>query len=288
MIFTSILKQDYDHRVSIEKRNVLCYSKKKLRALYPDGNFRIVGEAHRTKAPKNAQNAPQKPDNALGEYALDETKKLTVSPVGTKNRFLYKKSGYVCVGDGAYLALLVSRAPFLLSILGVIATFAIALGLIFGLKEGGVFGDQPPIINPDHPLPPEDENSLPIEGDDNDEKLESEEGGGAVSMIYTKSAKLHLSTKKIDVYFLNPYRSNHDVVFHLTLISGDQAVRIASSGRLVPGKGLLIMEFDVRSAQLSEGTYTGIYEVYFYDPETGERAVLASKLEGVTVTVTNE
>lgn len=288
MIFESVLKQDYDSRVSIAQKNLLCYSKKKLKALHPDGDFRVVGEACSTRAAKKAaENASKPPKNPpIGEYTLDEGTQLSVFTEGTKNGFFYKRAGFVCVGESEYLAILTSRTPFLLSLLGVLIAFGVALGVILSLSgEGGIFG--PPVITPNHPLPPEDVNSRPIEGD-GDEKLETEEGGGAVSMIYTAQAKLHLSTKKINVYFLNPYRSSHDVVFHLSLVSGDERIRIASSGRLVPGKGLLIMEYDVRSATLSEGVYEGVYEVYFYDHETGERAVIASEIKDITVSVFNE
>lgn len=283
MIFKSVLKQDYDHRISVEKRNVLCYSKKKMKALHPDGDFHIVGEAHSVKAAKKSTEGKNAP---IGEYALGEGKYLGVFAEGSKSRLFYKKAGYVSVGDGAYLIILTSRAPFLLSLLGTLAAFAVILGILLSMSEEGPFA--PPVISPVSPLPPEDENSAPIEGDDGDEKLESEEGGGAVSLIYTTDAKLNLSTKKIGVYFLNPRRSNHDIVFHLMLLNGDERICIASSGRIVPGKGLLIMDFKTASAQLSPGIYNGLYEVYFYNPDTGERAAIASNVAGITITVVNE
>lgn len=283
MIFKSVLKQDYDYRVSVEKRNVLCYSKKKIKSLHPSGDFRIVGEAHSIKAAKKAAEGKKAP---IGEYALDESKSLGVFAEGSKSRLFYKRAGYVSVGDGAYLVILTSRTPFLISLLGMLTTFAVILGILLSGGEGGIFG--PPVVPPVSPLPPEDENSAPIEGDDSDEKLESEEGGGAVSLIYTTEATLNLSTKKIRMYLLNPRRSNHDIVFHLTLVNGDERIRIASSGRIVPGKGLLIMEFDTRSAQLSEGVYEGLYEVYFYNQETGERAAVSTDIAGIKITVVNE
>ncbi len=283
MIFRSVLKQDYDHRVSVEKQNVLCYSKKKMKALHPSGDFRIVGEAHSVKAAKKSTEGKNAP---IGEYALGEGKSLGVFAEGSKSRLFYKKAGYVSVGDGAYLIILTSRAPFLFSLLGTLAAFAVILGILLSMGEEGPLS--PPVISPVNPLPPEDENSAPIEGDDSDEKLESEEGGGAVSLIYTTDATLNLSTTKIKMYFLNPRRSNHDIVFHLTLLNGEERIRIASSGRIVPGKGLLIMEFDTRSAQLSEGVYEGLYEVYFYNSETGERAAIATDVAGINITVVSE
>ena len=283
MIFKSILKQDYDHRVSVEKQNVLCYSKKKMKALHPNGDFRVVGEAHSIRAAKKVAEGKKAP---IGEYALNESKSLGVFAEGSKSRLFYKKAGYVSVGDGAYLVILTSRVPFLASLLGTLAVFAVILGILLSGGEGGIF--TPPVVPPINPLPPEDENSAPIEGDDNEEKLESEAGGGAVSLIYTTDATLNLSTTKIKMYFLNPRRSNHDIVFHLTLLNGEERIRIASSGRIVPGKGLLIMEFDTRSAQLSEGVYEGLYEVYFYNSETGERAAVSSDVAGIKITVVNE
>ena len=46
------------------------------------------------------------------------------------------------------------------------------------------------------------------------------------------------------------------------------------------------MTFNPNSAVLSPGSYEALYRIGFFDPETGERAVVQTELKNISLTVT--
>ena len=52
--------------------------------------------------------------------------------------------------------------------------------------------------------------------------------------------------------------------------------------------GYTIQELSLaeREVELKAGQYEGLYKIYFYNPETGEKAILDTNIAGVTVVVT--
>ena len=110
-----------------------------------------------------------------------------------------------------------------------------------------------------------------------------------LTMIYTKTAKVDLSAKEIGVYFANPQKSNHGVVLELYVTAGGMDYLIGKSGLIEPDYGIRKMTLDTSEVSLSvtseDVVYTGKYVVRYYDPETGERAVVSSEIAGVTITV---
>ena len=77
------------------------------------------------------------------------------------------------------------------------------------------------------------------------------------------------------------------MVAELYLVSGDREILMARSGLIEPGFELHRLDLDSEAVSLSEGVYTGLYKLQCYDPETGERALVAPEITGVTVTVTS-
>ena len=260
-----ILKKDYDKNIKINKQPYQCYSKKHLEELYPETHYEVIGEV----CYKNRKESIAQLEN--GDQYLD------VCEFEKHNRILYKKAGFVCVGEDEYIALLKSRIPFLILFFGLLAGLIISFYLILSLWLG---------LGPDHPLPPVDASATLLTDDDT-EKKESVDGGGSVSMIYTTEASLNLSTGKADMYFKNPNASNHDVTIELYIASEGNEVLIAESGLLKSGYGLYELSFIEDSAQLSEGVYNGIYRVSYYNPETGERSIVQSDIENITISVTS-
>ena len=260
-----ILKKDYDKNIKINKHSYQCYSKKQLEDLYSENHYEIIGEAcYKNKKERIAQ--------------LEHNDQyLDVCEFEKHNRILYKKAGFVCVGEGEYLALLKSRIPFLILFFGLLAGLIIFLFLICSLWLG---------LSPDHPLPPVDASAAPLTDDDT-EKKESVDGGGSVSMIYTTEVSMNLSTGKAGMHFKNPNASNHDVTIELFIAAEGKEVLIAESGLLKAGYGLYELSFIEDSAQLSEGVYNGIYRVSYYNPETGERSIVQSDIENITISVTS-
>ena len=284
-------QEDYDRCVKLDRKEYSCYSHKKMQELYPERGYRVLGEtrsssaasrdaarARRAARKKNGEVADAHVIRPIGTLKI-EGATVDIVRNGTNHHVLYKKAGYVCVGEDEFLMLITSRKPFLLLLGALLGLFALTLTLLLALPS-----ILAPEIPPDHPLPEKDANVLPVKGDSG-EKIQSEEGGGAVSMIYTLKAELDLSDGIIDMYFVNPGASNQDVVLQLWLTSGGEETLIATSGRIPSGTGLLKMEFDRQAAKLTEGVYTGLYRLACYNPETGERATVSPEIAGVELTV---
>lgn len=140
----------------------------------------------------------------------------------------------------------------------------------------------------DQPIPPDyapkeaEQNATPIQGDEGGEKLQSPEGGGAVSISYTKEIGIDLSDKTAELYFANPSQSTQNMV--IQLIIHDSV--ILSSGLIKSGNEVRTMTLaDGAEKKLALGGYDGKLLILYYDQESGEKAMLNTEIP-VTVTVT--
>ena len=166
-------------------------------------------------------------------------------------------------------------SKFIIALLSVVAVSAlcIAVWALFFRETGG-------IIPPDHAPGQTEQNQVPIEGDSGD-KLEAEEGGGAVSLTYSDKVQIDLSEGKASLLLANPGRSSHDIV--LQIVVSDQL--LVMSGRLTPGHRVETLDLEPGAAEkLREGVYTGKFVVLCYDPVSGERAPVNTEIP-VSVTV---
>ena len=75
------------------------------------------------------------------------------------------------------------------------------------------------------------------------------------------------------------------MVLELYVISGSDDIKIAKSGRIQAGYGLYQMSLLEDAAELSEGVYRGKYKVIYYNPDTGERALVESDITDLQITV---
>ena len=270
-VYRTVPTTDHDQNVKIQKKDVLCYSEKQLKKLYPNGEYTVVGETRVSK--KKA---------AIAKLQLSG-ENVDVSAHKSHNALLTKCVGYARVGSNEFVALLRSRVPFLVVLLGCIAALAIAGAVLASTISAPPPG--PVVIAPDHPMPSQDVNSQRNEDDDT-QKAEVEAGGGSLSMTYSLDAKLDLDTGKIQIYFKNPNASTHDVSIILYVVSGETEVAIAQSGRVSAGYSLTQLEMAEGTATLTEGVYNGYYLLSLFDPETGERALVQPEITGVELVVT--
>ncbi|MBQ3107820.1 MAG: hypothetical protein IJC68_04325 [Firmicutes bacterium] len=273
MLYKAIKTHDHDQKVKLGKEEILCYSRKQLKKLYPEEDYNLVGETRH----KNRK------DEMAGFAAGEDTH--IVSEIGSHSALLYRKVGYVRVGKDDYILLLKARWPFLLILLGLLALLAF---LVVQLVKGPDI----PVVNPVNPLPDPDDSAVVIppdsEGGKTDHGQENQEqGGGSVAMIYELEAELTRSNGKIKMYFKNPAVSTHDVVLELYVISEDKEYLIARSGRVMSGYELSQMRLRENSASLQEGIYKGLYRVAYYNPTTGERSAVVPEITDVTITVKN-
>lgn len=142
------------------------------------------------------------------------------------------------------------------------------------------FRNSTPVLSPDYAPVEEEVNAQPI-GDDDSEKLEAEEGGGAVNLTYSNEVTIDLSDKLASLLFANPSKSIQDMVVQIVI---DDTV-IVQSGTLKPGNQVANLNLlDGAEKQLQPGGYDGKFAVFYYDPDSGEKAVVNTQIP-ITITV---
>lgn len=161
----------------------------------------------------------------------------------------------------------------------VIALAAVAV-IAVGIAVWAVFfRDVRPVLAPDQ-APAQEPAAESIPGDDG-EKLESPQGGGSVSLTYSRDVTIDLSDGTASLYFANPGRSNQDMV--LQIVIRDNV--IVQSGTLAPGNQVKSLPLLQDTAEmLSAGSYEGKFTVLYYDPDTGEKAMVNTDIP-LTITV---
>lgn len=144
------------------------------------------------------------------------------------------------------------------------------------------FRDSEPALAPDYAPQEEEQNAEPIP-DDSGEKLDEPEDGSSVSLTYSRDVTVSLSEKEASLLFANPGKSNQDMV--LQIVVQDEV--IVQSGTLKPGNQVTVLPLaDGMDEKLSAGTYEGNFVVLYYDPETGEKAIVNTEIP-VTITVSS-
>ena len=139
-----------------------------------------------------------------------------------------------------------------------------------------------PELTPDYAPREEEPNAEKIPNDSGD-KLQSPEGGGAASIIYSTSVTVDLSDNKAELLFGNPQKSNQDIVLQI-VVKGQVIVQ---SGRLVPGNRVKSLGLLADAPVLGAGIYSNEnckFVVLYYDRESGEKSILNTEIP-VTVTV---
>lgn len=144
------------------------------------------------------------------------------------------------------------------------------------------FRDSGPTLVPDYAPQEEEQNAETIPGDTG-EKLENPEGGGSVSLTYSRDVTIDLSDETATLLFANPGKSNQDMVLQIVI----QDTVIVQSGTLKPGNQVTTLDLmDGAAKKLSAGSYEGNFNVLYYNPETGEKAIVNTEIP-ITITVNN-
>ena len=178
--------------------------------------------------------------------------------------------------------------------------------------------DAKPVDNTDiYPPVTKDPGADPIgEGSTTQPPLENPEGGGAVSLTYSKQASAPKGDGIASILFQNPAKSNQSIVIQLhiadkTLIekfgktgrtAADKAriedakdydseksrMIIAESGLLAPGYKLSKLQLKALpdGTVLPKGSYNAVYYILAYDKDTNERAIVNMQIP-ITLTIAN-
>ncbi len=135
------------------------------------------------------------------------------------------------------------------------------------------FRDTTPVLAPDYAPQETEENAEPIDGDTSGDKLQQQQGGGAVSLTYSKDITIDFSEKQAKIMFANPKKSNQDIIIQIVI----QDTVVAQSGLLKPGYQITTLDlFD--KVKLSNGKYDGKFVVLYYQQDTGEKAMLNTEI----------
>lgn len=137
---------------------------------------------------------------------------------------------------------------------------------------------QGPVLEPDFELVQQDQNAETIPGETgNAEKPQVEQGGGSMTLIYSDQVSVSLSTGKVGLFYQNPLDSSHSIVVQILITRGEEKYLVAQSGGIDPGYMLTELTLE-KGLQLSEGVYEGVIRLLFFDPDTGERAVVDTNI----------
>ena len=140
------------------------------------------------------------------------------------------------------------------------------------------------VLAPDYPLIKDEPNSQPIE--DDQQKFEVSENGGAVALNYSDKVEYGLSDQTVTLFFANPGSSTQAVVLQIIVYGGvnvdtgkPEEYLLAESGILRPGYYVERLDADLESnVSLASGVYSGVMRVLFYNEDTGERAVVNTEI----------
>lgn len=276
-----LVREDYEEDVKLKGIEIPCYSKKDLENMYPDDNWKIVGETKAKNKKKIRSELFLSDVIDINQLDVDDEGNeipFMVSRAGTHSKLLYKRAGYVPVdlGEDNYVALLKFRAAFIFWLVGLLAALiGIGVALFFLLK---------PQDGPVNVMPPVDSNQV-LDENDKEEEIRPVEEGSYASMEYQLKATLNLSTGKISIYFKNPGRANQNVSVALCVVNREESYKIAESGVIEPGYLLEELKYEPGNVVLSEGVYNCKYLVSYYNPKTGERAPVDSEIVNVKLTV---
>ena len=260
-----INKKNYDTTFKINNRSIKCYSKDKMKDLYPNGNYVIVGETFQNN--KNEE---------IDKIVIAD-KELVVSEYKKNSPIMYKREYFIAVGENKYICLLKSRLFILLLfllIIGITLSFGSLLFIYF----------RTPMLSPEYSLPPEDKNSTEIE-EDHSKRLESGKGGGSVRIRLSNIANVKLSTDTITMAYQNPNQSNQNSVISLVVIKNGNEYYIARSGIVKAGKQITELQLNTSQIKLTEGVYKGKYIIDHYNPESGEKALTNSVFNDIEIRV---
>ena len=138
------------------------------------------------------------------------------------------------------------------------------------------------VLVPDYAPVATEANATPIPGD-TPTADRAEAGSGSVSLTYSDQINIDLSRRKASLVFANPGKSNQDMVLQLLV----QDTVILQSGRLTPGNQIMELDLTEEAAGLlAAGGYEGEFLVSYYDPASGEKAIVNTRIP-VSVTVTD-
>lgn len=117
-----------------------------------------------------------------------------------------------------------------------------------------------------------------IKEEDNGNKMNVSNGGGAVSLSYSNIVSINKDKKDIKMYFKNPSKSHESIVLEIIIRQNDDEFVIAKSELLPPGYALYNLKLDSKT-ELPVGGYKGFFRITYYNEETGAKQIVNTEIE---------
>ena len=133
------------------------------------------------------------------------------------------------------------------------------------------------VLEPDYEHISPDSNAQAIPEETTGESPDVPQGGGSMKLVYSDKVFVDLKNLKVGLYYQNPSSSSHSIVVQIIIARGEEQYLVAESGGIDPGYMLTEMKLN-KDIKLSEGIYKGIMKLWFFDPETGDRAVVDTNI----------
>lgn len=150
-------------------------------------------------------------------------------------------------------------------ILIILMCVGIIIYLIFGYK-GRV---------KDYPKGKNDKNI--VKSEDDKDKMPKSNGGGSVSLSYSKNVKVNLKTKKVELNFKNPTKSTQSLVLEISIENNGENKVLVKTDRIP--SGYAIYEIDLNEdIKLNKGKYKGNFNISYYDEDTEEKAIVTTNI----------
>lgn len=143
--------------------------------------------------------------------------------------------------------------------------------------------DNSVVLEPDYENVKPDDNAQTIPGETTHEPSDVPQGGGSMNLVYSDKVIVYLESGKVGLYYQNPSSSSHSIVVQIIIPRGEEQYLVAESGGINPGYMLTEMTLN-SNVQLSSGVYKGIMKLWFFDPDTGDRALVDTNIP-VNITV---
>ena len=162
---------------------------------------------------------------------------------------------------------------FVLLLITVAALAVTVWALFFRVPEVRLAPDYAPVEaeRHAHPIP-----------DDDEECARAQPGSGSVSLTYSNEVFVDPVSGSVELLFANPGRSNQDMVLQIVI----REKVLLQSGRIEPGNQVTKLDLGADgAAMLSPGGYEGCFRVFYYDPVSGEKAIVSTEIP-ISVTVT--
>lgn len=133
--------------------------------------------------------------------------------------------------------------------------------------------------SPDTPLipdyAPEIEDRAEVFSTDNSKKGQAPAKGSSVALAYSDQVTIDLGEKTASLFFANPKKSNQDMVLQIVV----QDTVIAQTGLLTAGSQITNIDLaDETLEKLALGKYEGLFVLFYYSQETGEKSVVSTEI----------